>query len=490
LPVGKENYFKRFLYYHTASAVEKDKAIGKYKNDKKYQQNGAINNKIIMKRKRFAVFGSPIIHSFSPQIYQQLFNKNNVDWKYNRILTDNPETIIKFIKEFNLNGANITAPLKKTIIPYITNITADAKHIDAVNTIIKHNNSLLGFNTDWEGVLIALRDYYISKSIEFNLNDKNILVIGAGNAASAVFYGIKKTFPNSEIDILNRNIDKSRYLAKKYDLNYLNTHNINSILLEKYDVIIVTIPEPEKYFYKTEFFPRTLLFFANYSNYNYFDKLKQEHKKIILGNEWLKHQAISAFEYFYGYDEYCKEIKLTPIRIKKEFNKLQNKTIFLTGFSGAGKTFIGKKIADALNRPFYDLDKMIEKYFNENISNIFENKGERKFREYETKILSKLKNEKCVVALGGGTIIEQRNLKYIDKGFVVYLYSDLEISIARIDITTRPMLTNKTLTEIEKLFKERKFIYFDNSDIVIESSDNSIDTIINELSMVFSNNDL
>jgi shikimate 5-dehydrogenase len=98
--------------------------------------------------KRFAVCGEPIAHSFSPFIHKQLFIKNNIEVNYARILTNNPQQVIQFFNQFDLSGINITSPLKKSIIPYCDSITDDAKEIGAVNTIIKHKEQLLGFNTD------------------------------------------------------------------------------------------------------------------------------------------------------------------------------------------------------------------------------------------------------------------------------------------------------------------------------------------------------
>jgi len=436
-----------------------------------------------MKTKRFAVFGSPIIHSFSPQIFHHLFEKNNIDWKYNKILTNTPKDVIKFIEEFKLCGANITAPLKNSIIPYLTSITDDSKQINAVNTIIIHNDKLFGFNTDYEGVVIALLNYHFLNNKKFNLNEKKVLIIGAGNAASAAIYGIKKFFPYSDINIFNYNIESAKKLAINYNVNYLS-EDFNYIPLKQYDLIIITIPNPEKHFINIDFPKKAILFFANYTDINYFKKLAAKKINLILGNEWLKEQAISAFEYYFGYENFCKKITVTSLQISKEFERIQNKSIFLTGFSGAGKTFIGEKIAKYLNRPFYDLDKMIEEYLIDNIATIFKNKGEDVFRYIEKKLLLKLKKNKCVVALGGGTITSPQNIAQIKKGFVIYLWSDLKTLLSRIDISTRPMLTNKTYTEIEELFQERKFIYFDNSDIVIEN-DGSVNKIIEELATIF-----
>ena len=444
--------------------------------------------KNIIAMKRFAVFGSPIIHSFSPQVYAQLFANNCVYWKYKRILTDEPQNVIKFIKEFGLYGANITAPLKQKIIPFLDSITDDSTRIGAVNTILNHNDKLLGFNTDWEGVLSSLRNYYLATESIFDLNNKNILVIGSGNSAASVVYGIKTFFPDCNLNIFNRHKGKAKKLAERFKVNYLaaesifDLNNKNTMFsLEKYDIIIITIPNPRAYLADVVFSKNSVLFFANYTDLDYFNKLKKQNKKIILGNEWLKEQAISASEYYFGYDGYCKKVELKISDIKKGLNELKNKNIVLTGFSGAGKTFIGNKIAKHFGRPFFDLDNMIEKYFNDTIANIFINEGEDAFRKIETKLLSGIKEKRCVISLGAGAITNDNNLKYINSGFVIYLHADLETSLSRIKISEHPILANKTQKEINELYEKRKYIYFDNSDIIVESNNNNIKNIIKEV---------
>ncbi|MCL2039229.1 MAG: hypothetical protein FWG85_02235 [Bacteroidetes bacterium] len=441
--------------------------------------------------KRFAVFGSPIIHSFSPQIYSQLFANNNVDWIYKRILTQHPQNVNKFIEEFALSGANLTAPFKQSIIPFLDSITNDSSNIGAVNTILKHNNKLLGFNTDWEGVLSSLRNYYLKKDIFFDLNNKNILLIGSGNSASSVIYGLKTFFPNCNVNIFNRHKEKAKKLAERFKINYYDTENIFDLYnenamfpFEKYDIIIITIPNPSIYLSDIIFPKNSILFFANYTDIDYFNKLKQTNKSLILGSKWLKEQAISVFEYYFANDEYCRKVKLTIKDISKELGILKDKNIILTGFSGAGKTFIGKQIAEHFSRRFYDLDKMIEEYFNDSVPNIFRNKGEKVFRKIETKLLSTLKEKRCVISLGAGAIANKNNLKHIKKEFVVYLYADLDTSLSRIKIAERPILIDKTRNEIIELYEQRKFIYFDNSDIIVDSAENSINQIIKELEVV------
>ena len=87
------------------------------------------------------------------------------------------------------------------------------------------------------------------------------------------------------------------------------------------------------------------------------------------------------------------------------------KNIVLTGFMASGKTTVGKKIANKLNLIFYDTDKIIEEQEGKTISQIFEDSGEKYFRELENKLAIALKSvENAVIATGGGFVINTQNI--------------------------------------------------------------------------------
>lgn len=149
--------------------------------------------------------------------------------------------------------------------------------------------------------------------------------------------------------------------------------------------------------------------------------------------------------------------------------------VFLTGFMGSGKTTAGKKLAPILKTRFIDLDEYIEKKENRSIPVIFEEEGEAKFREIETRCLGeviKLK-EPHVISLGGGTICFNSNLETIkQKGLLIYIELPVEELAERIkeSKTTRPLL--KTLSDeeliknIDEILHERKK-YYEQAHVII-----------------------
>ncbi|NJN78937.1 MAG: shikimate kinase [Saprospiraceae bacterium] len=90
--------------------------------------------------------------------------------------------------------------------------------------------------------------------------------------------------------------------------------------------------------------------------------------------------------------------------------------IYLIGFMGSGKSFIGKQLSEQLNFEFCDLDERIETAKNQSIASIFENKGETYFRKLESTILQKTANLKnTIIATGGGTACFFDNMEWMNE---------------------------------------------------------------------------
>ena len=139
------------------------------------------------------------------------------------------------------------------------------------------------------------------------------------------------------------------------------------------------------------------------------------------------------------------------------------KHIFLYGPPGAGKSSVGKALAERLRVPFVDLDLEIEKSVGQAIPQIMEDQGEPVFRDLETEILKRVANESPrVIALGGGALLREENRRYAEeRGRVVFLETMIEALVERLqkDQNQRPLLADNLEQQLHALLEQRKGHY-------------------------------
>ena len=157
--------------------------------------------------KKFLVIGNPIDHSLSPKLHNYWIKKNNIDAIYEKqkIEESDLKNLIFQIKEKKIYGINVTVPFKKLVIPYLDELTLEAKKTQSVNTIYLENNKTLGHNTDVGGFETS-----IYKS-NIDLTNKNILILGAGGVAPSIIYALTK-MNVSKITLSNRTKEKAKNL--------------------------------------------------------------------------------------------------------------------------------------------------------------------------------------------------------------------------------------------------------------------------------------
>ena len=159
--------------------------------------------------------------------------------------------------------------------------------------------------------------------------------------------------------------------------------------------------------------------------------------------------------------------------------------IYLIGMMGSGKSTIGKKLANNLNMEYVDIDNDIESVHQMTIVNIFNQLGEKKFREIESAyFLEKSKQTNQVFSTGGGIILNRENRDILkNNGKTFFLEADCEILLSRIkNISSRPLLDNENPIEtMLSIWKKRKKYYYESSDYVINTNTLSINDVIDEI---------
>lgn len=122
------------------------------------------------------LIGSPVEHSFSPNIHNYLIKKNNLNMKYMcfNVKSDELENAIKGIKALGIKGCNVTIPHKVEIIKHLDEVDKNALLIGAVNTVKNEGGKLIGYNTDGVGFVKSITDK------GYDICNKKVLIIGAG----------------------------------------------------------------------------------------------------------------------------------------------------------------------------------------------------------------------------------------------------------------------------------------------------------------------
>ena len=167
--------------------------------------------------------------------------------------------------------------------------------------------------------------------------------------------------------------------------------------------------------------------------------------------------------------------------------------IILIGFMGAGKSTMGRLIANKLGCKFIDTDIYIEKKEGRSIPEIFADDGEAYFRSAETDALKELlkSDEKHVLALGGGTPLleENRELLKASDAYVIFLKISAKDAYERLkDDVSRPLLQGTNVKEkIESLLQMRNPVYETIADYVLLEDNKTLDDIFYELSGVIKN---
>jgi shikimate dehydrogenase len=244
-------------------------------------------------RKYYAVFGRPILHSRSPQLFNSVFEAKGEDAFYTRIRALNGNDVVEIIKNLNISGANITTPFKEEVVPYLDFISDDAKQIGGVNTIVNRDGTLSGYNTDHYGVTRSLLE------VGLTLKGLNCLVLGAGPAARAAAYGLIKS--GSKVTVTNRTLSKAQQIATDFSCNVLKIGDIQNSINE-FDVVVSTLLPDANPINDVNLPSKLTILDANYRISNFGMYAEAFNCRIISGKRWLINQAVESYKLYFGID--------------------------------------------------------------------------------------------------------------------------------------------------------------------------------------------
>jgi len=243
--------------------------------------------------KKYFVIGNPIDHSLSPKLHNFWIKKNNIDAIYEKkkLDEDDLKNFISEIKEEKISGINVTVPFKKSAIPFLDELSAEANETQSVNTIYLNNGKTIGHNTDIAGFELAI------KYSKYNISNKKIFILGAGGVVPSIIFSLNK-MKASKIIVSNRTKEKAedlKDLFKDLDIvdwgdmpNFDMIINATSIGLKKEDEIKLEYSNigSNKFFYDVIYNPRET---------NFLKKAKGSGNKTENGKMMFVYQAHQAF---------------------------------------------------------------------------------------------------------------------------------------------------------------------------------------------------
>lgn len=400
--------------------------------------------------------GETLKHSFSCEIHALLG-----DYKYE--LKELSESELQgFFDVRDFHAINVTIPYKKAVIPYLDKISDEARKIGAVNTIVNRGGKLLGYNTDYFGLLALI------KKAGVEVSGKTVLVLGSGgtsNTANCVLSDLGA----KEVVTVSRTKTQTNITYEEMYENYLHA-----------EVIVNTTPVGM--YPNEDGIPVDLEQFKNLHGVidavynplqtNLILKAKERGLHALDGLYMLVAQAAYAAEKFFGDSIYLEKIDEVYSKVKD-----QKLNFVLIGMPSCGKTTLGTRLAQKLCLSFIDTDDCFFEKTNFTAGDYIKAQGEDSFRKIESEIINEVsKINAQVIATGGGAVLNPNNVTALKRnGIIIFIDRDIDKLITTPD---RPLSSDKE--KLESLYTVRHPIYLNAADIVFKPQDD-INTNINNL---------
>lgn len=390
---------------------------------------------------QYGLIGEHLSHSYSCEIHAQL-----ADYQY-ELHELRPEEVEPFLRKKEFRAINVTIPYKQTVIPFLDGISAEAQQIGAVNTILNRDGRLYGFNTDFAGMKALLQRTGIE------VVGKKALILGTGGTSKTAS-AVLKNMGAKEIQLVSR-----RKSAE--------TISYEKAILHHADAQILINTTPVGMYPNDEGCPIDLCAFSKIEGL--IDAVYHPLRTNLVldaqkrgipadgGLYMLAAQAAYASAIFLG-----KEPDISST--EKAFGAVRNakRNLVLIGMPSAGKTTVGRKLAEQTGRKFVDTDELIVQRIGMPIADFFAQHGEAAFRSIECEVISEqAQNSGLILATGGGAVLNEKNeIALRRNGITVFLDRSPDKLAAMPD---RPLSSNREA--VQRLYQERYARYCQAADI-------------------------
>lgn len=396
---------------------------------------------------QFGLIGEKLGHSYSKEIHNLI-----ADYGY-ELREVKREELGAFMTERAFSGINVTIPYKKSVMDYLDVISDDAKKIGAVNTVVNRDGKLYGYNTDFYGLKALLIHNGVS------VRNKKVLILGSGGTSDTAYNVV--TGINAKEAIKVSRTKKDGFVT--YD-EAARLHSDADVIINATPVGMY--PDDDGVPVNIGLFPSlSAVIDAIYHplRTNLVSDAEKRGIKACGGLYMLVAQAVYAAALF-------ENKKPDENLIDDVYGKILNdkRNIVLIGMPSSGKTTIGKALAARMGKRFADTDELIVGTTGKSIPEIFEEEGEKVFREIEKKVICDIAvNDGTVIATGGGVILDEKNVLALKRnGVIVYLDRKIDNLIAT---DSRPLSSN--VDDLKKLYDKRKPLYEKYAEITIDDND-------------------
>lgn len=390
----------------------------------------------------YGCIGEKLGHSFSREIHQRL-----ADYTYElKELT--PEELVAFMEEKAFSAINVTIPYKQDVIPYLYEISPQAKAIGAVNTIVNRDGKLYGYNTDFFGMRALIRRAGIE------VGGKKVLILGSGGT-SRTARAVAQDLNAREILVVSRTGNEG--------ITYEDAriHHADA------EIIVNTTP--------CGMYPNIRTVPLNIDDYPCLEgvvdavynplrtelvmRAAERGIPAVCGLYMLVAQAAFAVEFFLDTTVPAEKIEAVYRSMVAE-----KQNIVLTGMPGSGKSTVGKLLAQKLGKTFMDTDTLLTERAGRTPAEIINSEGEPAFRDLESAVIRDAAAETgCIIATGGGAILRDENIKELKRNGRLYFLDRPLSEILPTD--DRPLSGNRE--QLEKRYQERYQRYCDTADHII-----------------------
>ena len=408
---------------------------------------------------RFYLIGHPLGHSFSPSLHR-LFGNDRYSLK-----DLEEDEVGPFLKSREFDGLNVTIPYKRTVIPYLAELSPRAEAIGAVNTVKKQpDGSLYGDNTDAAGFL-ALAD---RAGVSFA--GRHVVVLGSGGASRTAVWAAK-----------SRGAASVTVVSRSGPVDY-------GVLYSLTDTEVLVNATPVGMYPSEDAMPADPARFPALKGaldlvYNPLRTLFVQAARSLGvpaagGLYMLAAQGSAANAVFTDREEDTGELE----RVFSALTR-QKENLVLCGMPGSGKSTIGKMLAEKLSMPYIDTDEKIVEKAGMPIPEIFSRRGEKAFRDLEADVIREAaRRSGQVISTGGGAVLREENRLRMRMNGRVFLIRRPAEALAT---AGRPL--SRDLAALRAMEKERAPLYALAADAAMDnltSPDDAVRAILEDLKCV------